>query len=121
MVSEVRRRLFVATFLADKQAATFMGRPPAMSRRHCTCKLPLDLSDDELMATGEELSSVIAKLDTNGWNMSGEAYPATYLRAWMLMTEVRDEILELALGSEAGSSQTCRWSVPCNNRHVWEY
>ena len=109
MVSELRRRLFVAAFGADKQLATFMGRPPALSRRYCTCKLPLDLSDHELMATGDELSAAVAKLDADGWNQSNKAYPATYLRAWMVMTQIRDEILELSLGYDFGSSATCRW------------
>ena len=99
----------MSAFAGDKQLATFIGRPPALSRRHCTCRLPLDLSDSELMSTGDELAGYIAKLDVNGWNRSNKAYPVTYQRAWMLMSQIRDEILELALGYDFGSSKSCRW------------
>ena len=75
-----------------------MGRPPPLSRRYITCKLPLDLSDDELMVEGEELESIINKLDLNGWSTSGRISPSTVCRAWMPMGLIRDEILELSLG-----------------------
>ena len=106
MVSEFRRRLFCYVFIGDKQLATFMGRPPALSRRYTTCKLPLDLSDDETMAEGEELEAIRSKLDPNGWNTSGEIYPSTACRAWMLMSLVRDEILEISLGPPLGAYET---------------
>ena len=98
MVSEFRRRLFCSVFVTDKQLATFMGRPPTLSRRYATCKLPLDLSDSELMADHDALERSKNLLDINGWNTSGAIYPSTIVRAWMLMSLVRDEILELSLG-----------------------
>ncbi len=106
MVSEFRRRLFCYVFIGDKQLATFMGRPPALSRRYTTCKLPLDLSDNETMAEGEELEAIRSKLDPNGWNTSGGIYPSTACRAWMLMSLVRDEILEISLGPPLGAYET---------------
>lgn len=98
MVSEFRRRLFCYVFITDKQLATFMGRPPALSRRYITCQIPLDLSDDDIMAEGEELETIKGKLDLNGWSTSGKIYPSSVCRAWMPMGLIRDEILELSLG-----------------------
>lgn len=105
MVSEFRRRLFCYVFITDKQLATFMGRPPALSRRYTTCQMPLDLSDDETMAEGEELETMREKLDLNGWSTSGKIYPSTVCRAWMSMSLIRDEILELSLGPPLGAHE----------------
>ena len=106
MVSEFRRRLFCYVFITDKQLATFTGRPPALSRRYTTCQIPLDLSDDEIMAEGEDLQTVRAKLDPNGWSTSGKIYPSSACRAWMFMSLIRDEILEISLGPPLGAHET---------------
>ena len=106
MVSELRRRLFCSVFITDKQLATFTGRPPALSRRYSTCQIPLDLSDDEIMAEGEELEVVRGSLDPNGWSTSGKIYPSTGHRAWMFMSLIRDEILEISLGPPLGAQET---------------
>jgi len=83
----------------DKGVATFTGRPPLFSRRYTTRQsLPLDVSDEALFAGGETLARAIASLDENGFNMDGEIYSATILRARTLLALVRDEILEIALG-----------------------
>ena len=105
MVSEFRRRLFCYVFITDKQLATFMGRPPALSRRYTTSQIPLDLSDDEIMAEGEELDIIRSKLDPNGWSTSGKTYPSTVCRAWMFMSLIRDEILEISLGPPLGAHE----------------
>ena len=51
-----------------------------------------------MMAEGEELETIKASLDPNGWNTSGEIYPNTVCRAWTSMSLIRDEILEISLG-----------------------
>ena len=98
MVSELRKRIFCAAFATDKQLATFTGRPPALSRRYCNCQLPLDLTEAQLEAEGEELDQILSRLDVNGWNTDGVVSRASISRAWMLLSLVRDEILELSLG-----------------------
>ena len=97
MVSELRRRTFASAFIADKQIATFTGRPPRLSRRYSNCQLPLDLDDEQLMLDGEQRSQMLATLDENGWNKSAFTH-ATALRGLMIMSLIRDEILELCLG-----------------------
>ena len=92
----------------DKGLATFTGRPPSLSRRYVNCQLPLDLSPDELMAEGEVLSQAIARLDSDGWNTDGEVYSSTVIRAWTLLSLVRDEILELSLGPVTQSNTSGR-------------
>ena len=108
LVAEFRRRLFCMFFAADKQLATFMGRPPALSRRYSTCKIPLDLTEEEMMATGEELDAIRSRLDPNGWNTSGVISPNTICRGWINVMVIRDEILELALGPPDDSTSARR-------------
>jgi len=63
-----------------------------------------------MMTDGEELEGIKARLDPNGWSTSGEVYPNTVCRAWMMMSLIRDEILELSLGPpiEAYATETHR-------------
>jgi len=99
VAAEARKRVFASVFRMDKGVATFTGRPPLFSRRYTTRQsLPLDVSDEALFAGGETLARAIASLDENGFNMDGEIYSATILRARTLLALVRDEILEIALG-----------------------
>ena len=98
LVVEFCRRLFCTCFAIDKQLTTFMGRPPVLSRRYATCKVPLDLIEEEMMASGSELDAIRSRLDSDGWNTSGVISPNTYCRGWISVMVIRDEILELALG-----------------------
>ena len=107
-VSELRKRILCSAFATDKQLATYTGRPPALSRRYCNCQIPLDLTDEQLEAEGEELAEILNKLDVNGWSNDGVVSRASIARAWMLMSLVRDEILELSLGPAAEISSSRR-------------
>ena len=73
---ETRRRVFCATYMQDKTISTFLGRPIRMSKRHTDVKMPMDLSDAEIMSDEDTLDKAIRALDENGWNTKGE-----YLRA----------------------------------------
>ena len=97
--SEARKRVFAAVFKMDKGVATYTGRPPLFSRRYITPQsLPYDLSDEEVLAGGEVLAGAIASLE-NGFNTKGNVYPTTLLRARALLAIIRDQTLEIALGS----------------------
>ncbi|GAD91799.1 hypothetical protein PVAR5_0376 [Paecilomyces variotii No. 5] len=50
-LAECRRRTFARAYYLDKVFAAAFNRPPRISARHADCKLPLDLSDDELFTT----------------------------------------------------------------------
>lgn len=99
-LSQYRRKIFVAAYARDKVYATFLGRPPRLSYRYCKMELPLDLSDAQLFLEGPELEAVIASLDSNGWNTSGNIGRKTWLRVWFQHCKLREEILEIALGSD---------------------
>ena len=70
-----------------------------LSRRFVTTQVPLDLTDEELDAGEQELLLHRKKLDAMGWNPTFDGLSRNrVVRAWHLMSLIRDEILELAQG-----------------------
>lgn len=99
-LAELRKKIFISAYSHDKSMASFLGRPPRLSHRYCKMQWPLDLSDDELFSEGAELEAAISKLDENGWNTSGHLHRNTWLRVWFQHSRIREDILEIALGSD---------------------
>lgn len=99
-LSQLRKRMFVSVYGRDKQVAAFLGRPPRLSHRYCKMEMPLDLSDAQVCMEGAELDAALATLDPNGWSTIGFSNRVTWLRVWFGEARVREEILELALGSD---------------------
>lgn len=97
--NEMRRRVYASVFNIDKVISAFVGRPPLLSGRYSSTPLPLDLDDDDLLATGPELDAAVANLDADGWNSDGKMHGCTLLRARTQQAYIRDKILELALGT----------------------
>lgn len=102
--SEAQRRLVSQVFVIDKVAAAFSGRPPLLSRKYMVTPLPLDLSDEALMADADTLAKEARALDENGWNQKNECHSATIVRARRLLMTVKDKIMEMALGSANSAS-----------------
>ena len=97
--SEIRRRIFASVFSADKTLASFTGRPPFLSHRYSSCSMLLDINDDVWLMNEEERAKIISKLTPHGWNVDGQVTTVTYLRINMYLALIRDEILEISLGS----------------------
>jgi len=100
ITTEMRRRTWASVFSIDKTISAFTGRPPSLSHRYNLCPLPLDLSDEVLLASKEERLRALSLLDSNGWNTTGELTAATWSRAVMIRSLILSEILEISLGSE---------------------
>ncbi|ORY18115.1 hypothetical protein BCR34DRAFT_583051 [Clohesyomyces aquaticus] len=97
-MAELRKRFFVSCYENDKFSASFVGRPPMLSRQYCRIQLPLDLSDAQLMSDGLELENAIASLDANGWNQRGSINHCTFARIFASNALITEEILEISLG-----------------------
>ena len=98
-LAEWRKKIFISAYGHDKTVATFLGRPPRLSHRYCKMDVPLDLSDEQLCLEGPELQTVLSSLDPNGWNTDGNLHRNTWLRVWFQHCRIREDILEIALGS----------------------
>lgn len=64
--------------------------------------MPLDISDQDLFL---ERSSLLEKIkrsvDNKGWNISGEFYSSTVVRARYMVAQIREHIAEIALGNDS--------------------
>ncbi|CAH0023036.1 unnamed protein product [Clonostachys rhizophaga] len=97
--SELRRRLFAVAYTTDKVIASFQGRPPLLSNRYASTPPPLDISDKDYFAGNASLEKSIRALDKNGWKTTGDFSATTMIRARVIIAHVRDDLLEIALGS----------------------
>ncbi|KAH7310917.1 hypothetical protein B0I35DRAFT_358349 [Stachybotrys elegans] len=96
---EARRRVACQIFIMDKFLATVVGRPPLLARRFCSLPLPLGLDDATLLSDKETFQRHVHLLDPDGWNVDGRFHYSSLLRARMMVALLRDEILEVGLGS----------------------
>jgi hypothetical protein len=96
--SEMKKRIFNATFICNMGNSLLTGRPPALCHRMCHLQLPLDVSDEVLMKGGEELQRAIAALDSNGWNREEKIHINSSVRTRTLLAPILNEALELFLG-----------------------
>jgi hypothetical protein len=60
--------------------------------------LPLDLPDSIIIGPLEHFEAARAKLDNNGWSGDVMVNPVSRLRAILLLSMIREEVLELSLG-----------------------
>ncbi|KAK6083971.1 hypothetical protein SCUP515_01667 [Seiridium cupressi] len=103
--SELRRRIFWTLFSTDKMLVSFTGRPPLLTRHHVSTPIPLDLPEDCLFSDKDTLRHAVAtSLDSEGWNTTGGLYCSTIIWARAMLSMIKDEILEIALGP--GASKT---------------
>ncbi|KID83511.1 Transcription factor, fungi [Metarhizium guizhouense ARSEF 977] len=95
--SEMKRRLYSMIFKSDKVVATFTGRPPLIGSRFATTPLPLDVSDEELLNSDGNSLANSPNVDEHGWNNRGKIFCGTMMRAKMILTLIKEQILEIAL------------------------
>ncbi|EFX04846.1 c6 zinc finger domain containing protein [Grosmannia clavigera kw1407] len=95
---EMRKRIFVRFYSTDITMATFLGRPPRISKRFCTVDLPSDLNETVLSLRGPALETELQKLNADGWNTTGQIHSGTVQRWAMTTSMIREDVLELLLG-----------------------
>ncbi|TPX14556.1 uncharacterized protein E0L32_005248 [Thyridium curvatum] len=94
---EMRRRVSLMSYAVEMSLASFLGRPPRISYRHCTRDQILDLTDAELALHGTDLEAALANLDENGFNRGVRLDGITWLKAYMPFADQREDVLDLAL------------------------
>ena len=95
---ELRKRSLALAYSVDKALATFVGRPPRISRRYCSIQVPLDLALEELSIDENEYNATVSALDVNGWRRHDKMGRSSYLRTFVIVSLIREDILELSLG-----------------------
>ncbi|RMY89464.1 hypothetical protein D0861_04237 [Hortaea werneckii] len=105
-LAQLRKKIFVSAYGRDKVSATFLGRPPRLSYRYCKMEEPLDVPDELLFAEGLEPAALLARVDKNGWNTDQKLTRTTSQRVWFQHCRIREDILEIALGSDDGDIES---------------
>ena len=97
--SEYKRRLFSAVYCSDKNHSSLNGIPPLLSKRYCDIEPCLDLDPTAPYQPPDKLSEAVTKLDVDGWNTEGNMFDTTLLRAKVQLSTLREDVLELSLGT----------------------
>ena len=98
-LSETRKRVFAASYRADKNIATFLGRPPRLPYHYCDVELPLDIDDDSIVLDRLSVDNAISKLTPDGWGtFNGGLRPATVIRLRYMVAMLREQVVGLSLG-----------------------
>lgn len=88
-------------YASDKTLCTFVGRPPRISQRYCTIKIPLDLEYEDLALEGADLQNALNKIGPDGWNPETFSKPdrkSVERRPLVINALLREDVLELCLG-----------------------
>lgn len=118
---EARRRVACQIFIVDKFLATFVGRPPLLTRRFCSMELPLDLDDTALLSDKETFQRQLQRLDPGGWDTDARLHSSSLLRVRMMVALVRDEILEVMLDQNENYAVNDITYAKLSHLHYHEY
>ncbi|KAF2103596.1 hypothetical protein NA57DRAFT_72575 [Rhizodiscina lignyota] len=120
-LKELRKRCFGTAYCADKAIATFLGRPPLISRQYSCSTLPVDLDTSAIMSSSPgELANHLAELDSDGWNVAkGHFVRATFLRVRMAISYIREDVLLLSLGTEISDLEARVYSTLQKAETAW--
>lgn len=95
-LAECRRRTYAASFHIDKALAALADRPPRILKRFSDFRMPLDLSENELLTTDNvEIDRCRQRLTADGWCKESRYSPATYQRLRYIVAAIREELLEV--------------------------
>lgn len=96
---ELRGKYASQIFSMDKTLSTLLGRPPRISGRYCCNIMAADVDDSVLFLENDELEKAMRSLDENGWNTDGNFRRSTWRRVKLIVSQFREEVLEVCLGT----------------------
>lgn len=92
-LADCRRRTFARAYRNDSFTSTVLDRPLRLLKRRLHIELPLDLTDDELLAEPDRLALARGRLSADGW-AEGGYNAATWARIRVITSEMIEEIFE---------------------------
>ncbi|KAJ5246293.1 hypothetical protein N7468_001276 [Penicillium chermesinum] len=117
---EIRKRIIGWVHDHDKVQATFTSRPVHLSRHFCTIEMPLDVPDSVLTDTTETFLRACEDLDENGWNTQKAVLPVSRQRVQIMLCVIREETLELRMGSAAPDIEVKAARVLRKLKSTWQ-
>ncbi|KAI4818563.1 hypothetical protein E4T44_10471 [Aureobasidium sp. EXF-8845] len=92
-LAECRRRIFAAAFHWDKLLATLFDRPPRIPSYYADCRLPLELTDDQLCLDDPRDEEQASVERTGGWHTGTSNYSASWIRTLYIIAQFKEETL----------------------------
>lgn len=85
----------MVVYHSDKLMSVLDDRPPNISIRYADCRMPLDLTDSELLASDPaELFRSQQNLTHDGWSVEERYSSSTWARLRFQVAVMREEVLE---------------------------
>ncbi|OOQ83373.1 hypothetical protein PEBR_34988 [Penicillium brasilianum] len=120
-LAECRRRLFVTEYYLEKMFGLIFKLPPRITAQYVDVKLPLDLSDDELLVyTPEELEEAKSRLTEDGWNTDGKHRAATWARLRYILSQFREAIVEYQFQASQAADPSKLRDLSFRCRQTWD-
>lgn len=92
-LAECRRRIFAAAYDWDKFLATLFGRPPRILSSYADCRLPLEITNDQLSSGGLSDEEQASFELTGGWATENFPCSASYIRAIHILSQFKEQAL----------------------------
>ncbi|KAH7038377.1 uncharacterized protein B0I36DRAFT_316071 [Microdochium trichocladiopsis] len=96
-LSELRKRAFATSYAQEVGLATFLGRPPRLSYRHCRFTPASGLTNEEILLPAEQRRELLTRLDPHGFRLDGVMNEQAFRKIWWTLSPRREDILELSL------------------------
>ncbi|KAI1340937.1 hypothetical protein F5Y15DRAFT_36621 [Xylariaceae sp. FL0016] len=94
-LSESRRKTLAVTFHIDKVSASTFNRPPCLPALYVDCRLPIDISEEDLFSpTAQTKDAVRHLVSSDGWGLDQGYRSTTWARIRFILAEYWEEVVE---------------------------
>lgn len=113
-LEQCRRRTFAKAYYLDQLYAAVFHRPPRITARHADCRLPWDLSDEDIFGSPAQLEQAKARLTKDGWSMDMKLRTATWVRIRYILAQYREDVTEYqSRRLQQADKAKLRYEGPC--------
>ncbi|KAJ5508767.1 hypothetical protein N7527_010910 [Penicillium freii] len=117
---EIQTRLFACTYEADKSLSGVLGKPPRLPRQYCNRRLPLKISDENVLTAAFTSDDSIVNTPHLGSFICQESFPSDWLRIRFLFATLKEVVLSVRLGISGQSSESLIRRTSSRIQAAWE-
>ncbi|KAJ5908936.1 hypothetical protein N7495_001618 [Penicillium taxi] len=103
---EIQTRLFACIYEADKSLSRVLKKLPRLPRQYCNRRLPLKISDENVLTAGFTLDDAIIDMPHLGNCIRQESFPSDWLRIRYLFATLKEVVLSVKLGAAEQNSES---------------
>lgn len=91
---------------ADKSLSRVLGKLPRLPRQYCNRRLPLKISDENVLTAGFTSDDAIINIPHLGSFTRQESFPSDWLRIRYLFATLKEVVLSVRLGAKEQNSES---------------